>query len=249
MQLGASVVGGDRNPIPIEHTKLSFSQIEVTSWTDLSALFKHAKEVHGRIDHVFSNAGITGRANYLREEFDDAGELKEPSNLTFDVDLKAMVNTSYLGLHYMRHQEPPGGSIVCTASAAAFQRFRVTDYTAAKHGVLGWMRGIVPNIQTQSLPIRVNAISPSWTKTGMVPADMLTVLEGKWQDPEAVAKSVAILMADEARQGQVIYSWVGRFMELEESTFLPTIEPIVRMQEEDVMIGKLHKIRADMGYT
>lgn len=137
-----------------------------------------------------------------------------------------MINTSYLGLYYMRHQDPVGGSIVCTASAAAFQRFRVCDYTAAKHGVLGWMRGIVPNIQSANLPIRVNSISPSWTITGLVPQELVGVMDCEWQGPEAVARSVAILMADEGRQGQLIYSVGGRFHEIEESKFLPVARSI-----------------------
>ena len=160
-----------------------------------------------------------------------------------------MVNTSYLGLYYMRHQDPVGGSIVCTASAAAFQRFRVCDYTAAKHGVLGWMRGIVPNLQTAKLPIRVNSISPSWTITGMVPKELVDVMDCEWQGPEAVARSVAVLMADEMRQGQLIYSVGGRFLEVEESRFLPVAREVVGENDEDVVIQKLHKVRADLGYS
>lgn len=140
---GASVVGGDINASTTNSSKFSFVKTDTTSWAELLALFKHAKELHGRIDHVFSNAGISGRANYLDEKFDENGELQEPSTLTLDIDLRGMINTSYLGLYHFRHQDPPGGSIVCTASASSFQRFRVCDYTTAKHGVLGFMRGIV----------------------------------------------------------------------------------------------------------
>jgi NAD(P)-dependent dehydrogenase (short-subunit alcohol dehydrogenase family) len=215
----------------------------------LVALFKHANDEHGRIDHVFSNAGISGRANYLSESFDSSGELQEPDQRTFDIDLRGMINTSYLGLYYMRHQDPAGGSIVCTASAAAFQRFRVCDYTAAKHGVLGWMRGIVPNLQTAKLPIRVNSISPSWTITGLVPEELVKAMDCEWQGPEAVARSVAVLMADEKRQGQLIYSVGGRFMEIEESKFLPVAREIAGENDEDAVIQKLHKVRADLGYS
>ena len=137
------------------------------------------------------------------------------------IDLRGMINTSYLGLYHMRHQEPKGGSIVCTASAAAFQRFRVADYTTAKHGVLGWMRGIVPNLVSQDLPIRVNAIAPSWTITGLVPKEVVDASpDVEWQGPAVVARSVAILMADAKRQGQLIYSWGGKFKEVEDAVLL-----------------------------
>lgn len=160
-----------------------------------------------------------------------------------------MINTSYLGLYHFRHQEPPGGSIVCTASAAAFQRFRVTDYTTAKHGVLGWMRGMIPNIKEFDLPIRINAISPSWTLTGLVPEDVVDKLDAEWQSPLVVARSVALLMADERRQGQLIYSWAGRYMEVEEAVFLPAVKPLVGKQDEDEVIAKLMRLQSRIGYS
>ncbi|KAK3717203.1 hypothetical protein LTR37_005912 [Vermiconidia calcicola] len=243
LKLGASVVGGDLQPSPTQHEELSFQKTDTTLWPDLLALFKLAKEKHNRIDHVFSNAGISGRANYLSESFDANGELEEPSQLTYDIDLRGMINTSYLGLYHMRHQEPAGGSIVCTASASSFQRFRVCDYTTAKHGVLGWMRGIVPNLQTANLPIRVNAIAPSWTITGLVPEGVVDQFKDvQWQGPDAVARSVAILMADQARQGQLIFSMGGRFIEIEESKLLPVAASIVGENNEDKVIEKMQTI-------
>lgn len=242
MILKAKVVAGDRNPTPTSNPNLSFIQTDVTSWSDLRSLFKEAKQRHGRIDHVFSNAGISGRADYLSSSFDADGEIEEPTSLTYEIDLKGMINTSYLGLHHFQNQVPPGGSIVCTASAAAFQRFRVCDYTSAKHGVLGWMRGIVPNIETQGLPIRVNAISPSWTLTGLVPSGLEKMMpDVDWQGPDVVARSVALLMADPKRQGQLIYSWGGKFKEVEESTLLPPVVEFVGENDEDKVIAKLHK--------
>lgn len=50
---------GDRNPPPpkIEHENMAFFTLDVTSWHALSGLFEKAVELHGRIDHVFANAG------------------------------------------------------------------------------------------------------------------------------------------------------------------------------------------------
>lgn len=191
------MIGGDLNVGEISHPNFSFLKTDVTSWPSLLSLFEHAETLHGRVDHVFSNAGISGRADYLTEKYDDNGVLMEPDQLTYDIDLRGMVNTSYLGLTYIRRRNPAKGSIVCTASASSFQRFRVCDYTSAKHGVLGWMRGIVPNLIDAGLPIRVNAIAPSWTRTGLVPQEVLdVVIDAEWQGPEVVARSVAILYVD-----------------------------------------------------
>lgn len=137
LDLGALVVNGDLNPSSLEHPKLQYHKTNVSKWADLIALFKQAKTVNGRIDHAFANAGIGGRDPYLEEKLDANGELLEPNHKVIDVNLKAVINTSHLAFHYMRHQSPAGGSVVLTASASSFQRFLVTDYTTAKHGVLG----------------------------------------------------------------------------------------------------------------
>lgn len=219
----------------------------MTQWTELKALFKHAHELHGRIDHVFSNAGISSRANYLTEQLDDSGELMEPSQQTFDINLRGMINTSYLGFHYMRHQTPAGGSVVVTASASSFQRFRVTDYATAKHGVLGFMRGMVPNLQASGLPIRINGISPGWTATGIIPEALLQAVGAKWQTPEAVARSVALLMADESRQGQLVYSVEGRYMEIEEGKLLKVAAEFVGEPSDDMVTAEIQKKAAELG--
>lgn len=232
LELKASVVVGDVNPVPITHDALAFQQTNALSWSDLQALFKKALELHGRIDHVFANAGTSGPGTrYLDDAYDEAtGALLEPPTITLDLNLKALINTAYLGMHHIRHQpEPKGGSIVCTASVSSFQRFRLADYAISKHGVLGFMRGVVPNIQERGLPIRVNCIAPSWTLTGMVSAENFAGAghPDLVQPADAAARSALLLMADESRQGQVIYSACGEFQEIEESRLLPVTLDIV----------------------
>ena len=240
LSLGALVVNGDLNPPSFEHKNMTFVKTDVTQWTDLKNLFQRAKELHTQINHVFANAGISGRADYLHDYLDEkSGELMEPPTLTFDVNLRAVVNTTYLAMHCMRHQEPKGGSVVLTASASSFQRFRVADYTTAKHGVLGFMRGLVPNIVYQKLPIRVNTLAPGWTVTGMVPEAVAQALGGG-QGPEVVARSAAWLMAGNAgQQGQLIYSGGGKFLEIEEGKLLGVAREIVGGEGDDVALGKL----------
>ena len=242
------VVNGDLNPPTVEHKNLTFVKTDVTQWNDLKNLFQRAKELHTRIDHAFANAGISGRADYLHDYLDEkTGELMEPPTLTFDINLRAVVNTTYLAMHYMRHQEPRGGSVVLTASASSFQRFRVTDYTTAKHGVLGFMRGLIPNLLSQDLPIRVNALAPGWTVTGMVPEAVVQALGGG-QGPEVVARSTAWLMAGKnGQQGQLIYSGSGRFYEIEEGKLLGVAREIVGGDGDDKALGRLMEKLAEEG--
>ena len=97
----------------------------MAKWSDQLALFKRAKDLHGRIDHVFANAGVSVRANYLATDLDENGDLKEPSFESLDINLKGVINTATLAVYYMRpEQQSGGGSIVITSSIASFQRFR-----------------------------------------------------------------------------------------------------------------------------
>ena len=67
-----------------------------------------------------------------------------------------------------------------------------------------------------SLPIRINAIAPSWTDTGILnPAVLAVIGEGKYQSADVPAQSVTVLMADKTRHGQLVYSERGNFKDLE----------------------------------
>lgn len=129
LSLGASVVGADIQPSTLTESSPAwlFVQSNVAVWADLSNLFKKGKEHFGRIDYVFANAGIGPRANYLALETDEAGELKEPSYEVLDVNLKSVMNTATLAVHYLK-QQPEGGSIVLMGSSTGFQPLRAPDY-------------------------------------------------------------------------------------------------------------------------
>lgn len=66
------------------------------------------------------------------------------------------------------------------------------------------------------LPIRINALAPCWTATKMIPGDFLQSVGVGFQGPETVARSAVLLMADQSRHGQLIYSEEGRYMEIDE---------------------------------
>ncbi|KAI7468095.1 hypothetical protein KC351_g13769 [Hortaea werneckii] len=255
LKLGAAVIIGDINPPPPaqqqqQNDKLTFVKTDVSKWEDLVHLFKQATTHHSRIDHVFANAGISSRANYLEDHFaPDTGELLEPSPTTLEINLRGVINTAYLGMHYMRTQTPPGGSVVLTASASSFQRFRVTDYTTAKHGVLGFMRGILPALGAAELPIRINALAPDWTATGIISPQLMGILGSQIQGPEVVAEAAALCMVDQARQGQLIYSRGGVHREVEEGVLMPAGREIVGKggQGDDAMLERMmRELMAEM---
>ncbi|TVY44894.1 Short-chain dehydrogenase/reductase [Lachnellula occidentalis] len=127
LSLGASVVSGDlTEPVESPPPAFLFVKTNVTSWEDLCALFKKAKEQYGRIDYVFANAGVGPRANYLAIE-NEKGDLIEPNTLALDVMLNGTINTACLGVHYMK-QQPEGGSVVLMCSSTGLQSLRAPDY-------------------------------------------------------------------------------------------------------------------------
>lgn len=220
LEHGATVVNGDLRAPDFTHPALTFRRTDVNSWKDLTSLFKTTKQVHSSIDHVFANAGIVSTSDYLDENLDEAGDLLEPTSSTIDINLKAVINTATLAMHHMRTQ-PNFGSIVITGSASSFQPLCSVEYTAAKHGVLGFMRGMKSMLEVAGLPIRINTISPSWTDTAILPAKAIEAFGGLMQTADDVAPSAALLMADKARNGHLVYSEAGRLWEIEETVLLP----------------------------
>jgi NAD(P)-dependent dehydrogenase (short-subunit alcohol dehydrogenase family) len=134
LSLGALVVSSDIQEPPAETSAtpaFTFVKTNVTSWSDLVALFGKAKEQHDRVDYVFANAGIGPRANYLEILTDENGNLQEPVSETLDVNLKSVVNTACLAVHYMK-QQAEGGSIVLMGSSTGLQPLRAPDYCKYK---------------------------------------------------------------------------------------------------------------------
>ncbi|KAL4821548.1 hypothetical protein BDW67DRAFT_180238 [Aspergillus spinulosporus] len=196
-----------------------FVQTDVSNWTSLRNLFVRGVERFGVIDHVFANAGIGPLNNFLEETFEDKGgkeQLLAPPDLkVLNVNLVGVIYTVRLAVYYLRqtaHDRRGGAeiesspSITISASASSFQNFSAADYTVAKHGVLGILRGLYSDLQQDQpssghdgkIPrrVRLNAIAPSWTATGIVPSDVLEALGAHVQKPEDVAKSVVMLCND-----------------------------------------------------
>ncbi|KAI1117749.1 short chain dehydrogenase [Nemania sp. NC0429] len=246
---GASVFGTDLNEpaegaVSVGSPRFAFRGANVTEWKDLVAVFKAALELHGRVDHVFANAGIAPRTDYVTGiELDEAGDPKEPTRAVLDVNLKGAINTAALGVHYIR-QNPGGGSVVINASASALQRFRGVDYAVAKHGAIGLMRGLHAALGAQdatATTVRVNALAPSWTGSGMVPAEPFNSAGIHTQTAGDVARAAAGLMADGARRGNLVHVDHGVYKEVDEALLLPAYRSLLHAEtlDEDEAAGGL----------
>lgn len=116
----------------------------MVKWEDLTNLFKKTIEHFGRIDHVFANAGLSPRANYLELGIDDDGNLQEPEHLVLDVMLRGVINTATLGVHYQKQQNG-GGSIILMGSSTSLQPLRAPDYCKASSSFIWsseWINGV-----------------------------------------------------------------------------------------------------------
>jgi 15-hydroxyprostaglandin dehydrogenase (NAD) len=91
-----------------------FIRADVTSYDDQLRAFETIKKTFGRIDFVFANAGVIGKADFYLEP--EAWPPKAPSLAAEDICLKGVIYTSYLAMHFMRRNAQPGGVIVMTAS-------------------------------------------------------------------------------------------------------------------------------------
>ncbi|KIX92344.1 uncharacterized protein Z520_11952 [Fonsecaea multimorphosa CBS 102226] len=188
---GAIVVQADLSPPPRTLPGSLYTKTDVTSWTDLTRLFRRVIDDYGRVDIVFANAGVGPKGDYLDLAIGEDGVPVEPSRLCLEINLMAVANTVALALHYMQKQDA-GGNVVMTTSVAGkicilnlaradkqvpaksspslypgYQPFGHEDYTVSKHGVVGILRGVREHFYPKR-PIRINAIAPSWTDTTII---------------------------------------------------------------------------------
>ncbi|VUC25173.1 unnamed protein product [Clonostachys rosea] len=240
LDVGAFVVAGDVNPVPIEHQNIAFHKTNITLWEDLLGLFELAESKHGKVDHVFANAGVAPKTLFVEDEVDENGKPVPPNLSVVDVNLKGTIYTVTMGLHFIKKQKK--GSIVVTASASSFQRFGCTDYGVAKHGVLGLIRGLHLNLRVLNPSIRINGIAPNWTETRIATQAGTEKIGAKMQGPDVPARSAALLMADETKKGLLLFSVHGRHIEIEEALLLKSVnEGLIReyLPEEEFAFDKL----------
>ena len=163
----------------------------VTDVRDLGAVtgaVSRAVETFGRLDAALNNAGVPGPYVPL-DEYSEEDFMQ-----ILQVDLAGVWRCMRAEIRHMRVQGH--GAIVNTSSmlgAAAMPDNGA--YVAAKHGVHGLTRAAA--LELGSTGIRVNAIAPGVTRTGMTSAvsdDLLRAVPlGRIAEPEEIAAAVVWL--------------------------------------------------------
>jgi NAD(P)-dependent dehydrogenase (short-subunit alcohol dehydrogenase family) len=180
----------------------SFVAADVSSESDVAALFDGVADRYGRVDVAFNNAGISPP--------------DDDSILTTGLDAWERVNrvnltSVYLCCRYvLPHMQRQGkGSIINTASFVALMGAATSQiaYTASKGGVLAMTREL--GVQFAREGIRVNALCPGPVSTPLLrelfakdperaARRLVHVPMGRFAEPDEIAAAVAFLASDDS---------------------------------------------------
>jgi SDR family mycofactocin-dependent oxidoreductase len=123
-----------------------------------------ARETYGRLDVAVAAAAVIGGGQPLWQT--------DPAvyNELMDVDTRGVWNTAVAAIPSMLSgPDPSGCRFVAVASAAAHQgMFGLAAYNAAKHGVIGLVKGLAADLVGTG--VTAVAVSPGSTRTPMLEA-------------------------------------------------------------------------------
>jgi NAD(P)-dependent dehydrogenase (short-subunit alcohol dehydrogenase family) len=206
---GASVAVVDNDPDRGEetvesirsggHDRVQFFRCDVADETDVARLIPAVKDAFGKLDFAHNNAGISPAT----------GNTVQCPRDVWD----AIVGVNLTGVWLCMKYEIPailegGGAIVNTASGAGIvATANAPAYVATKHGVVGLTKVAALEFATQG--IRINAVCPGTTLTGMVQGGIAAgkyTMEGmaalcpmrRIADPDEIAQAVVWLCSDGA---------------------------------------------------
>ncbi|KAF8390277.1 hypothetical protein HHK36_024802 [Tetracentron sinense] len=152
---------GQRVTTSIGLHRCTYIHCDVTDEEQVKSMVDHTVQTYGRLDIMFSNAGIVSPTNQT---------ILELSLIAFDRLLAANVRGMAACVKHAARAMVDGGvkgSIVCTASVSASMGSRKgTDYCMSKHAVLGLVRSA--SRQLGEYGIRVNCVSPLGVGTPML---------------------------------------------------------------------------------
>ena len=131
--------------------------VDVSDGQSVSAMIQTVLDRHGRLDVLFSNAGIMRDGNVIDLEEDDWDAM-------FGVNVKGAFLCGKYGIPAMR--DSGGGSFIITASANSFYaESDIAGYCATKGAAMQLTRAMA--IDHGSDGVRVNCICPGWIDTSM----------------------------------------------------------------------------------
>ena len=202
---GAKVVISDYNAEAGEealrefgyHENASFIRADVTDTQQVETMVQSVLNMHGKIDTLVNNAGIT-IDGFLTKMDEDAWEKVIAVNLSGVFKCTKAVATAML---------EQGSGVILNASSVVGIHGNIgqTNYAATKAGVIGLTKSWAKEFGRKG--IRVNAVAPGFIVTDMtakVPQKVLDRMEaqtplGKLGRPEDIAAAYLFLASEDAR--------------------------------------------------
>ncbi|MQA07895.1 MAG: SDR family oxidoreductase [Pseudonocardiaceae bacterium] len=206
---GATVIAADLNRDGAHETVARIAEaggtgealrVDVADEDQVRGLVTGIAERHDRLDFALNNAGISGTAGPV------AGMHKADWDTTIAVNLTSVFLCLRQELELMSRQG--FGAVVNTASVAGITgNATLGAYAASKAGVVGLTK--VAAIEQAPYGIRVNAVAPVFTVTGMTEKSMADNPEwaraalaaepvGRAASPEEIAEAAVWLCSDAA---------------------------------------------------
>jgi len=180
--------------------------VDVTDSAAVNAVVERIKSESGRIDVLVNNAGITRDA--LIQKMTDA-------------EWAAVLSVNLTGVFYVTRAVAPlmmeagKGAVVSISSIVGLDgNIGQSNYAATKAAVVSMTRGWAKEFARKGAKVRVNAVSPGYTRTPMIATVPEKVLEpiiartplGRLAEVRDIASAVLFLASDEADfiTGQVL---------------------------------------------
>ncbi|OMO99336.1 Short-chain dehydrogenase/reductase SDR [Corchorus capsularis] len=136
----------------------TYVHCDVSDDDQVKSLVESTVQNHGKLDIMFSNAGILSKSDQTVLDFDFT-----QFDRLMAINVRGMVACVKEAARAMVDGRVRG-SIICTASVAASQGTkRRTDYCMSKHAVLGLVRSASKQLGVHG--IRVNCVSPNGVAT------------------------------------------------------------------------------------
>jgi NAD(P)-dependent dehydrogenase (short-subunit alcohol dehydrogenase family) len=207
------------SPFATKDQVITYQHCDVTSWTDQLALFRTAtaSSPTGCIHAVVAGAGIVERDPSAAGVFDLPAALDSndsacpppppPALKVLAVNLTGVMYTTHLALFYLPLSPTSAGDrhlLLISSIAGLCPLPGQTEYTVSKHGVMGLFR-VLRGTAWTTRGIRVNALTPYFVDTPLLPKPALALLAGGAKaELEDVVDAATRLMADEEIRGRAL---------------------------------------------
>jgi 3-oxoacyl-[acyl-carrier protein] reductase len=180
--------------------------VDVTDSAAVGALVEKIRTESSRVDVLVNNAGVTRDALIQKMT---------------DTDWDTVINVNLKGVFVMTRAIAPlmmeaGSGVVISISSVVGLDGNIgqSNYAATKGGVVSMTKGWAREFARKGAKIRVNAVSPGYTRTPMIASVPEKVLEpiiartplGRLAEIRDIANAVLFLSSDEAEfiTGQVL---------------------------------------------